>query len=97
MSDDVCLSGSARGGIPQLSGARESDKCTRRDGVELAQTRGADGTNEPNGALRESHGSRVKSVPFPGTIAMQNGRREREGPIETYPKFWNLNPLRRQT
>ena len=23
---------------------------------------------------------------------MQNGGK-REGPIETYPKFWNLNPL----
>ena len=90
--DDVCLSGSARGGIPQLRGARESDKCTRRNGVELVQTRGAEGTNERHGALRESRGSRVSSVQFSETIATQNGGK-RKGPIETYPKFWNLNPL----
>ena len=56
------------------------------------ETRGADGTNERHGALRESQGSRVNSVQFPGTIVLQNGGK-REGPIETYPKFWNLNPL----
>ena len=45
-SDDVCFSGSSRGGIPQLSGACEPHKCTGSDGVELVPTRGAEGTNE---------------------------------------------------
>ena len=65
--DDICYSGTARGGIPQLSGALESDKCTRRvDG-----TREAEGTDVRHGALRESQGSRVGIVQFPGTTAVQ--------------------------
>ena len=56
------------------------------------QTRGAEGTDLRHCALRESQGSRVCSDQFPRTIAVQNGK-ESEGLIETYPKFWNLNPL----
>ena len=34
----------------------------------------------------------LNGAQFPGAVAMQNGGK-REGPIEAYPKFWNLNPL----
>ena len=51
-----------------------------------------EGRDERHGALREGGGPRVDSVQLPGTIAVQNGGK-REGPIEAYPKFWNLNPL----
>ena len=78
-------SGSARCGIPQLSGARESDKCTRRNGVEMVHTRRAEGTNERHGALRESQGSRVSSDLFPGTIAMQNGGGNVKVPLKLTP------------
>ena len=36
----------------------------------------------------------LKVFHFRGQLqCRRNGRREREGPIDTYPKFWNLNPL----
>ena len=56
------------------------------------QTGRTECTDERHGALREGDGSRVDGVQHPGTIAVQNGG-NREGPIEVYSKFWNLNPL----
>ena len=61
------------------------------DGAELVQARRAEGADERHGTRRESEGPRVDCVKLPGTIAMQNGGKP-EGPIESYPKFWNLNP-----
>ena len=49
------------------------------------KTRGAEGTNERHDALRESQGSRVSSVQFPGTIAMQYGRENVEVPLKLTP------------
>ena len=40
----------------------------------------------------KKEGSRASVVQLQGTTAVQNGRK-REGPIEAYPKFWNLNPV----
>ena len=68
--DDVCFSESARGGIPQLS---ESDKCTRRDGVELVQTRGAEGTNERHGAPREVKDPKLVVFNFRGQLQCRTG------------------------
>ena len=56
------------------------------------QTGGIEGTDERHGALRDSERSRVDGVQLPGTVTVQNGG-EREGPMDVYPKFWNLNPL----
>ena len=53
----------------------------------------AEGTDERNGTLREGEGLRADGIQFPGKIAVQNGGGKHEGPIEAYPKFWNLNPL----
>ena len=50
----IGLSGSSRGGILQYSGAREPDKRTRWNGVELVPIRGAEGTNESHSALPET-------------------------------------------
>ena len=66
------LSRSARGGIPEFSGARELDKCSGSDGAELVQARRAEGTDERHGTLRESDGSRVDGVQFPGTTTVRN-------------------------
>ena len=56
------------------------------------QARIAEGADERHGTLWESEGPRVDGVQLPGTTAVQNGGK-REGPIEAYPRFWNLNPL----
>ena len=78
---------SSSDGLSQLRDTLEPHKCTGRDGAQLVSARGAEGTNEQHGILRKSEGSRVDVVQFP----RMGGKRE--GPIETYPKFWNLNPL----
>ena len=60
------------------------------------QSRRAEGADERHGTLRESEGPRVAGVQLPGTTAVQSakwGWGKREGLIEAYPKFWNLNPV----
>ena len=54
--------------------------------------RGAEGTNEQHGALREVKDPELVVYSFSGQLQCRMGGK-REGPIETYPKFWNLNPL----
>ena len=56
------------------------------------QTAGAEGTDERHGAHREGERSRTDGIQLPGAVAVQSGVK-REGPIEAYPMFWNLNPL----
>ena len=82
------FSGSARGGIPQLSGAREPDKYTRRNGVELVLRARMSNTV----LFGKAKDPELVVFNFREQLQCRMGAK-REGPIETYPKFWNLNPL----
>ena len=54
--------------------------------------RGAEGTNEQHGALREGEGSGVGRVQFPWTTAMPDGRQAR-GPNRNLPQVLELESL----
>ena len=60
--------------------------------TKLVSARGAEGTNEQNGTLRKMKDQELMVYSFRGQLQCRMGGK-REGPIETYPKFWNLNPL----
>ena len=45
---------------------------------------------------REDKGPRANSAQVQRSTAMQDGGK-REGPIEVFPKFWNLNPIAKDT
>ena len=57
------------------------------------QTGGLESTGEWNSDCRESKWSRA-IAPLQGQVANQDVGK-REGPIEIYPEFWNLNPVAR--
>ena len=45
-SSDIRVSGSSSGGLPQLCGTLEPDKCVGWDGAQLVSARGAESANE---------------------------------------------------
>ena len=57
-------------GLSQLRDTLEPHKCTGRNGAQLVSARGAEGTNEQNGTLRKTEGSRVDGVQFPRTTTV---------------------------
>ena len=80
------VSRSSGDSLSLLSDPLEPHKHTRWHDTQLVSAGGAKGTNEQHGALRKGEGPGV------GDIQCRMGGK-REGPIETYPKFWNLNTL----
>ena len=87
------VSRSSSGGLSQLRDTLEPHKCTGRDGAQLVSARDAEGTNEQHGTLRKKmKDPELMVYNFRGQLQCRMGGK-REGPIETYPKFWNLNPL----
>ena len=63
------------------------------DGAKLVSTRGAQSAYEQHGTLWKSERCRADSVQLQGDKCNVEWEGKREGPIEMYPKFWNLNPL----
>ena len=88
----VRVSRSSGDSLPILSDPYEPHKHIGWDDTQLVSAGGAKGTNEQHGALWKGEGSRVGGIQFSRTTAVPDGGQAR-GPIETYPKFWNLNPL----
>ena len=88
----VRVSGSSGDGLSILRDPREPHKRTRWNDTELVSARGAEGTNEQHGALREGEGSGVGRVQFPWTKAMPDGRQAR-GPHRNLPQVLELESL----
>ena len=75
-----------------LSDPREPHKHTRWNDTYLVSTGGAKGADEQHGIIGKVKDPELVGYNFRGQLQCRMGGK-REGPIETYPKFWNLNPL----
>ena len=86
---DVRVSRSSGDSLSLLRDTLEPHKYTGWDDTQLVSARGAEGTNELFGKVKDPE---LMVYSFRGQLQCRMGGK-REGPIESYPKFWNLNPL----
>ena len=88
----VRLYGPFGGGIPQFSGTREPNKRVGWDGVNWCRQDMLRARMSNTVLFGKVKDPELVMFNFRGQLQCRMGGK-REGPIETYPKFWNLNPL----
>ena len=91
-SSDVRVSRSPGDNVSSLGDALESHQRTGWCSAELVSAGSAQGAYEQHGTLRKVKDAEMMVCNFRGQMQCRMGGK-REGPIEMYPKFWNLNPL----